>query len=106
MPARRIRKLLAALCVFALLVGVTAPVYASSNRSMSSMMEGTDPVSPAFDILILRPVGIFGAVTGLVLFAATSPIVLITRPHEIGTLWRKFVVGPAKYVWSDPIGQH
>ena len=106
MTGRRIRKLLAALCVLALLVAATTPAYASSNRSMSSMMDGTDPVSPTFDVLILRPVGLFGVVSGFCLFVISSPVMLMTRPHEIGTPWEKLVLGPARYVWNDPLGQH
>lgn len=103
---RRIRKLFAALCVLALLVAAGSPAYAASNRSMSAMMEGTDPVSPTFDLLILRPVGMVGLVGGFSLFVISSPIMLITRPHEIGTPWNNMVVKPAQYVWSDPLGQH
>jgi hypothetical protein len=43
---------------------------------------------------------------GICLFVVTTPITLITRPHEIGTPFKELVVRPAKYVWADPIGQH
>ena len=73
---------------------------------MQAMLEGTDPVSPTFDLLVLRPVGLVGLVGGFGLFVLSSPITLVTRPHEIGTPWDQMVVGPAKYVWADPLGQH
>jgi hypothetical protein len=104
MPAR-LRNFLAALSVFALLVGVTAPAYSSSG-SMRSMMEGTDPVSPVFDVLVLRPVGLAALVGGFAVFVVTAPITLITRPHEIGKPFDRLVVGPARYVWVDPLGSH
>lgn len=106
MTGRRIRKFLAAFCVLAMLVAASTPAYASSNRSMSSMMAGTDPVSPTFDLLILRPVGLFGLAGGFTLFVISSPIMLMTRPHEIGTPWERMVLAPARYVWDDPLGQH
>jgi hypothetical protein len=106
MTGRRIRKFLAALCVLALLIGVSTPAFASSNRSMSSMMAGHDPVAPTFDLLVLRPLGLVGVIGGFCLFIVSSPITLVTRPHEIGTPFKKLVIGPAKYVWGDPIGQH
>ena len=104
MPAR-LRKFLAAFCVLALLVGVTAPAYSSSDR-MTAMMEGTDPVSPVFDVLVLRPLGLVTLIGGFVIFVVTSPITLITRPHEIGRPFDRLVVSPAKYVWVDPLGSH
>jgi hypothetical protein len=106
MTTRRTRRILAALCVFALLVAVTTPAYASTNRSMHAMMSGSDPVAPTMDLLILRPLGLFGLLGGICLFVVTTPITLITRPHEIGTPFKELVVRPAKYVWADPIGQH
>ena len=106
MKGRRTRKLFVALCVFALLVGVTAPALASTNRSMASMMKRTDPVSPTFDLLVLRPVGLFGFAAVFTLFVLTAPIMLITRPREIGLPFERLVVGPANYVWNDPLGQH
>lgn len=102
---RRVRQLLGAFCVLALLVSAGAPAFAS-DRSMQAMMEGRDPVSPTFDLLVLRPVGMLGLVGGFGLFVVTSPITLITRPHEIGTPWERMVVQPARYVWMDELGQH
>jgi hypothetical protein len=106
MAARKTRKLLAALCVFALLVGVTVPAYASSNRSMSSMMEGTDPVSPTLDVLILRPVGLIVTIGGAVAYGVTAAIVGITRPKDIAKPLEPLVLAPARYTFVDPIGHH
>ena len=55
---------------------------------------------------LLRPAGFVSLVVGTGLFIATSPIVLITRPHEIGKPFKSLVVRPAKYLWVDPIGGH
>jgi hypothetical protein len=56
--------------------------------------------------MLLRPAGFVGLVVGTGLFVATLPIVLITRPHEVGTPFRELVAGPARYVWVDPLGGH
>ena len=104
MPTR-LRRFLAALAVLAMIGAVATPAY-SADQSMKAMMEGTDPVSPTFDVLFLRPLGLATFVGGFVVFVASLPIVLITRPHEIGKPFDRLVVRPAKYVWVDPIGTH
>ena len=104
MPSR-FRRLLAATCALVLLVGVAAPAYSSSG-SMREMMEGSDPVSPTFDVLVLRPVAMVTLVGGTAIFLATVPFVAITRPHEIGKPFDALVAEPARYIWLDPIGQH
>lgn len=60
----------------------------------------------AVDVLILRPAGFLGLVVGTGLFLLLTPIVLITRPHEIGIPFKELVVRPAKFLWVDPIGGH
>ena len=62
--------------------------------------------TPVVDVILLRPAGFVSLVVGTGLFIATSPIVLITRPHEIGKPFKSLVVRPAKYLWVDPIGGH
>lgn len=104
MPSR-LRRFLAAACALVLLVGVASPAY-SNSESMRSMMEGSDPVSPTVDVLILRPVAFVTLVGGFAIFIASVPFVAITRPHEIGKPFDALVVKPAKYIWVDPIGTH
>ena len=58
------------------------------------------------DALILRPAGVISLVLGAALFVVVSPIVLITRPQDIGTPFQTLVGRPAKYVWVDPLGGH
>ena len=104
MPSR-LRRFLAAACALVLLVGVASPAY-STSESMRSMMEGSDPVSPTVDVLVLRPVAFVTLIGGTALFLASVPFVAITRPHEIGKPFDALVVKPAKYIWVDPIGTH
>lgn len=104
MPAR-LRRFLAASCALVLLLGVTAPAY-SSSESMRSLMGGSDPVSPAFDAIVLRPLGFVTLIGGTALFLVAVPLVAITRPHEIGKPFERLVAAPARYVWMDPLGTH
>lgn len=62
---------------------------------------------PMFDLFILRPIGIVAAGLGTALFVApVMPVVLITRPMDIGRPFEKLVVAPARYVLVDPLGEH
>jgi hypothetical protein len=58
------------------------------------------------DVLILRPAGFVSLVVGTALFLISAPIVLISRPHEIGSPFKQLVIRPAKFIWVDPIGGH
>jgi hypothetical protein len=60
----------------------------------------------AIDVLLLRPAGLLSLVVGTGLFLVSAPIILLTRPQEIGTPFAQLVVRPAKYIWVDPIGGH
>ena len=101
----RLRRFLAASCALVLLLGAAAPAY-SSSESMRAQMSGTAPVSPAFDALVLRPLGFVTLVGGSALFLVSLPFVAITRPHEVGKPFKVLVAAPAKYVWADPLGSH
>ena len=101
----RLRRSIAAALALVFLVGVATPAW-SGGESMKAMMDGSDPVSPTVDALLLRPVGFVTLVVGTALFVASAPIVLISRPHEIGKPFDRLVVRPAKYVWVDPLGSH
>lgn len=104
MPAR-LRRFLAASCALVLVLGAASPAY-SSSESMRSMMSGSDPVSPAVDVLLLRPVAFVTLVGGTALFVAALPLIAITRPHEIGKPFDHLVAEPARYIWMDPLGSH
>lgn len=62
--------------------------------------------SPVVDVMLLRPAGFVSLVVGSGLFLVTAPIVVLTRPHEIGKPFEQLVLRPAKYVWVDPLGGH
>ena len=60
----------------------------------------------AVDVILLRPAGFISLVIGTAIFLVISPIVLVTRPHEIGTPFDDLVGRPARYLWKDPLGGH
>ena len=79
-----------------------------STSAMAQAQAQTDAANApaAVDVLLLRPAGFISLVVGTGLFILLSPIVLITRPHEIGVPFKELVVRPAKYLWVDPLGGH
>jgi hypothetical protein len=55
-----------------------------------------------FDVVLLRPLGFAATAGGLVCFAVASPFSAIAQ--EIGTSWDIFVLGPADYTFTRPLG--
>ncbi len=58
----------------------------------------------AFDMVVLRPLGLVTTVIGAGLFI---PAALVTAPNGldgIGEAWRLFVVTPAESVYKRPLG--
>jgi hypothetical protein len=98
---RQFLAVLAALLLF-------STVFSSSAMAQSQSQSQYDAANApaAVDVLILRPAGFISLIVGTALFLAMSPIVLITRPHEIGVPFKELVVRPAKYLWADPLGGH
>ena len=96
---RRILAVMAAALLFSTVFSTTA---LGQTRS-----QGDSANAPAvIDVMVLRPAGFLSLVVGTGLFLALAPIVLVTRPHEIGTPFKTLVVRPAKYIWVDPLGGH
>ena len=111
----RIRSLTATICILAMLAGVTLPSLAAaeggadmqSTYVVSSKSAANDISSwPAFDVLFLRPLGFGALALGAGLFALSVPLVLLTRPAEIGKPLDTFIIQPARYLWVDPLGAH
>jgi hypothetical protein len=100
--SNRLRRFCAATCAALLLSTTFTTTAMAQTRS-----QGDAANAPAaVDVMLLRPAGFVGLVVGTALFVAFSPIVLLTRPHEIGTPFNDLVAEPAKYLWVDPIGGH
>lgn len=90
-----------------ILVIASAALLLSTSASAQTIAQGDAAnAPPVVDVMVLRPAGFVSLVIGTGLFVAVSPLVLITRPHEIGTPFEALVAKPAKYLWRDPIGGH
>jgi hypothetical protein len=100
--SNRFRRIMAVTAAAVLLSAVSSTTGAAQTLSQSDSANA--PV--AVDVLLLRPAGFISLIVGTGLFLVTSPIVLVTRPHEIGKPFKQLVVRPAKYIWSDPLGGH
>lgn len=101
--SNRLRRIVAVIAT-ALMFSTT---IASTATAGSNVDQGDAANAPAVvDVLILRPAGFVSLAVGFTLFVVSSPIVLITRPHEIGRPFKDLVVRPAKYIWVDPLGGH
>ena len=98
----RFRRLLAVLAAVLLFSTVFSTTGMAQTRSQGDAANA--PV--AVDVMLLRPVGFLSLVVGTGLFLVLTPIVLVTRPHEIGIPFKQLIVRPAKYLWADPLGGH
>ena len=96
---RRFLALVAATLLF-------STVFTGTTSAQTVSQGDAANASPVVDVMILRPAGFVSLVVGTGLFLVTSPIVLVTRPHEIGKPFKQLVVRPAKYIWVDPLGGH
>ena len=100
--SNRVRRIFAVACA-ALLLSATVSTTASSQ----TLAQADSANAPAVvDALLLRPAGFLSLIVGTGIFLLITPIVLITRPHEIGTPFKTLIGRPAKYLWMDPIGGH
>jgi len=100
--SNEVRRFLAVACAALLLMVASGTPAEAQTRSQDDSAHAP----AAVDVMLLRPAGFVGLVVGTGLFVATLPIVLITRPHEVGTPFRELVARPARFVWADPIGGH
>jgi glucose uptake protein GlcU len=100
--SNRLRQIVAVTAAILLL----STVFSTSAMAYESYETDAANAPAAVDVLLLRPVGFISLIVGTGLFLITAPIVLITRPHEIGIPFNDLVVRPAKYLWVDPLGGH
>ncbi|MBW2292626.1 MAG: hypothetical protein JRG89_10320 [Deltaproteobacteria bacterium] len=103
----RIRRLTAAICVVALVAGVTLPSFVSADIN-SSDSEANNMTSPVMvDLLILRPAALVTLCVSTILFLVpVVPLTLLTRPSEIAKPFDIMVANPARFVWAHPLGSH
>ncbi len=101
--SHQIRTVAAVLAASAVLLGSAAPAAAGIDQGLGAMARST-PVF--FDMVVLRPLGFALTAMGMVVFAATSPLVLITRPTDIARPFKVLVARPFKYTFVDALGEH
>ena len=85
---------------------VLSTVIAAPSMASSTFRDDAANASPVLDVMLLRPAGFVSLVVGAGLMVALTPLVLITRPTEIGKPFEQLVVKPARFLWVDPIGGH
>ena len=100
--SNRIRRSVAAVTAALLLSTLATTPSSAQTRAQGDAANA----SPVLDVMLLRPVGFVSLVVGVGLMAALTPIVLITRPHEINKPFEQLVLKPARFLWVDPIGGH
>lgn len=61
-----------------------------------------DVFSRAFDVVVLRPMGLLGVGTGCAFFAASAPFV--APAGNLSEAWDIFVDGPFEYTFLRPLG--
>ncbi len=98
-----IRRTIAAFVTLVVIMSIASPAMAQT-RARSQQEAANAPV--VFDVLVMRPVGFVSLLIGTGLFVASTPLVLVTRPHQVDVPFEKLVVKPAKFLWSDSLGGH
>lgn len=100
--SRFVRSFVAALLTSALIL--TQAACAMNTQPEDPFDRNAVPV--VFDAQTLRPLGILMTAGGAMSFCLVSPFVLITRPTDIGKVFSKLVIDPARYTWVEPLGTH
>ncbi len=98
--SHRIRRFTAVLAA-ALMLASVAP---TTSFAASSQESANVPVT--FDVILLRPVGFVTLGIGTGLFLGTLPLLLITRPTDVGKSADNLVAKPARFLWKDELGGH
>jgi hypothetical protein len=91
--------------VVTLIAGLLLPggAYAADQEPVDT--QSVNPAVAAFDVVIVRPLGLAVLAIGAVLF---PPVALVTSPggkHSLREGLDFFVVGPAENVFKRPLGE-
>ncbi len=57
------------------------------------------------DLVLIRPLGIGGALIGTGLFVPMGALGLLTVPSELPTIWNSMVATPWAFVLNRPLGE-
>ncbi len=94
-------KWLAAFALVGLLAGSSQQAMAAAPTASSS---GDTP--KAFDLVIMRPLGVGVTALGTLSMIVILPLTLVTRPTEMNVPIDTFVKRPFRYTFLDPLGSH
>lgn len=99
----RSRGLVATLAIAALILGHATSAAAFTRDDGDQ----NNSVPMVIDILLLRPTGLVLTVMGALVYAIpVAPIMAVTRPTDIAKPIPTLIGRPARFTFSDPIGQH
>jgi len=85
--------LITVICVLALLLGTSTPVFASGD---------TDATSVAIDVVVARPVSFALTILGSALFVVSLPVAATSGC--VDKVAKTLVVAPAKDTFTRPLG--
>ena len=101
----RIRRFAAALATAGLVLSLATPALASDRPYAVDAEPSAMPM--IFDVLVMRPVGLAMTIVGTVTYVfPVAPIMAVTRPADLGKPIGPLVGAPARFTFSDPIGEH
>lgn len=91
------------ICLAAAVLATSASI-ANADSYRDSIDDTPSAGAMAFDLLIVRPVGLVGLVLGTGLFVLQLPLALIQgeAPEDPA---RRLVVEPARFTFTRPLGQ-
>jgi hypothetical protein len=99
--AIRIRRFFAALACAALL---TVPAASFAGTNIDDIGGGGSP--PMVDALLMRPLGLMRLGVSCAVFVPAAAITAAVRPSELHVPYEILVLGPARWVFADPLGSH
>ncbi len=97
----RFRSLTAALAAAALVVGLAGPASASRLDNIDS---GSVPW--AFDLVLMRPLGLVATAAGAVAFVPAGAVTAIFHRESVPEVFNNLVRGPYEFTFKDPLGTH
>ncbi len=96
------RKTIVALAAAACISMATLPAMAD-DRYGDSISAAPSPEAMAFDLVVVRPLGVVATIAGTVLFVASLPIDLLA--WNVKDPAQRLVVEPARFTFTRDLGE-
>jgi hypothetical protein len=100
------RKHFHAIATIIAISGLTLSMAAPAAAFGEDDGDRPNKVPIVFDVFVMRPVGLVLTVAGGLVYGATIPVALLTRPSDVLKATKPLVVRPARFTFVDPIGYH